>query len=153
MSIWTHVAGIIRIDAWPGIDPEPDFDEIIGRECLYESDDIVWKEMSNHPDCFLPKGSEGTLQKSVWINPYPSAARYTVSVFGDLRDHYSPNEIIRWFEKVCKRINDLGYWIRNAIITAENELNGCRSWVLNREFEDVCVLDECDEEGEGREYD
>lgn len=33
MSNWTHVAGIIRVDGMWGLD----FDEAIGKECLWES--------------------------------------------------------------------------------------------------------------------
>ena len=119
MSCWTHVAGVMRIDSLrldelEGSDNSVDFDKLIGKECLFDDDDSVWKEQEEHPENFLPMGSEGSLRKSVWINPDPShVAAYTVSIFGDLRDHYSAQSIIDWFKKKCDQ-----FWIRQAVITA-----------------------------------
>ena len=69
-------------------------------------------------------GSEGSLQISVWDNPDKNCANaYTVSIFGDLRDHDNPQEIINWFKS---KINNL--WIRQAVITVSNEWNGTFTW-------------------------
>ena len=63
---------------------------------------------------------------SVWVNPnLDSITSYTVSIFGDLRDHDDPDEIIDWFKDKCQN-NDLA--IRNAVIVAENSYNGGRVW-------------------------
>lgn len=128
MSNWTHVAGIIRIDyiKWEN-DPELNFDELIGKECLFESDSEIWEDAKNNPDKYLPMGSEGTLEKSVWINPKQyDVPRYAVSIFGDLRDHDNPQEIIDWFQKICNKLKNL---VRNAVITASNERNeDCLTW-------------------------
>ena len=126
MSNWTHVAGIVRIDGWVEDDHEMDFDKIFGKECLYESPDEVWRDLDEHPNDYLPFGDEGTLQKTVWINPHPECAdRYVVSIFGDLRRHDDPNEIVIWFKQIC---DNLGYDVRNACIVAQNERNGVASW-------------------------
>ena len=72
MSNWTHVAGIIRIDGLRCLDnvlDKPDFDEIIGKECLWESPEEVWDDAKKNPEKYLPMGSEGSLQKTVWVNP------------------------------------------------------------------------------------
>ena len=83
-----------------------------------------WREQEEHPERYLPMGSEGTLKMMVWTSPDPSdMARYTVSIFGDLRDHDSPQEIVDWFKD---KIKDL--WIRQATITVENECNGTVNW-------------------------
>ena len=137
MSNWTHVAGIIRIDDIRIGNTTPDFDKIIGKECLYESADEVWEDADKHPQDYLPMGSEGSLEKSVWINPDRSCiAAYTVSIFGDLRDHDDPNAIIRWFKdkirELCER-----FIIRQATITVDNEYNGTENWTFDyEEFEE-----------------
>ena len=120
MSNWTHVAGIIRVD---GIG-EPDFDEIIGKECLWGSPSEIWEDVEANPDKYLPMGSEGSLHKSIWENPDKDClAAYTISIFGDLRDHHSTSEIIDWFKKVCSQL-----WVRNAVITVDNEWNGTETF-------------------------
>lgn len=132
MSNWTHVAGVIRIDyiKWDEDTPELNFDELIGKECLlFDYFSEIWGDVDKNPDKYLPFGSEGTLQKSIWINPNTSCvARYTISIFGDLRDHNSPQEIIDWFKKIC---NKLGNSVRNAVVTASNEVNGNLTWSWN----------------------
>lgn len=117
MSAWTHVAGIIRIDDFR-FDKNDilDFDDIFGKECLWKSPMEVWDEQEEHPERFLPMGSEGSLQKSIWINPEINhIASYTVSIFGDLRDHYNAEGIIEWFKEKCKLVS-----VRNAVISVDN---------------------------------
>lgn len=117
MSYWTHVAAIFRVDCIRAIMPEPDFDELFGRECLWESPEETWDDTTEHPDRYLPMGSEGSLEKSVWINPDRSyMASYTVSVFGDLRDVSEPDGIERWFRDCCSKV-----WIRQAVCQIECE--------------------------------
>ena len=117
MSVWTHVAGVIRVDDIRLDDSLPNFDKIVGKECLFESSENTWCDMENNPNDYMPCGSEGTLKKSVWINPNKgSMAAYTISIFGDLRDYEKPQPIIDWFIKVCDRL-----YIRQAVITVETE--------------------------------
>ena len=125
MSNWTHVAGIIRVDAFRfGNDITKDFDKIIGKECLWDSPTEVWDDADDNPDEYLPMGSEGSLQKSIWINPDKhSMDSYTISIFGDLRDHDNVKEIIDWFKEKCKKL-----WVRNAVITVENEWYGTETY-------------------------
>lgn len=125
MSVWTHVAGIIRVDGIRRDDTdEIDFDAIIGKQCLWESPKEVWEDAEANPDKYLPMGSEGSLQKSVWENPNKNCLdQYTISIFGDLRDHYSTSDIIEWFKGKCKLL-----WVRNAVITVENELYGTETY-------------------------
>lgn len=130
MSNWTHVAGVVRIDAirLPGFD-ELDIEKHFGKECYWDSPVSVWDDARENPDNYLPMGSEGSLSKSVWINPdLHDVSSYTVTVFGDLRDHDSPDEIIEWFKEKCK-----GIAVRQATITVQNEMNGTKSWTY--EFE------------------
>ena len=60
---------------------------------------------------------------SVWDNPdTEDITAYTVSVFGDLRDHHSIEKIIKWFDEKCKKL-----WIRQAVITIYNEWYGTKT--------------------------
>ena len=132
MANWTHAAAIIRVDyiKFDEDTPELNFDEIIGKECLFDSDSETWDDAINNPDKYLPMGSEGTLQKIVWKNPdEDSIAAYTVSIFGDLRNHDSAQEIIDWFKKICDKLGDIA--VRNAVITAKNEKYGELTWSRN----------------------
>lgn len=122
MSIWTHVAGIIRVDGLRiDDDYNPDWDKIIGKELNCEDPKVVRKIRSDYiknPETFMPCGSEGSLKKVIWENPDKSSlAGYTVSIFGDLRDYSDLVKIEKWFTKVCSKL-----WIRDAVITADCEL-------------------------------
>jgi hypothetical protein len=126
MSNWTHVAGIIRVDRIRVDDDaeELDFDEILGKECLSDSSRKVWDDALKNPDKYMPMGSEGSLQKSVWVNPNKGHVdSYTVSIFGDLRDHDNISEIIDWFIEKCNLL-----WVRSAVITVENEWYGTKTY-------------------------
>lgn len=117
MSNWTHVAAIFRVD---GFYHDYDFTKIFGKELNFNDSKDKWRVSEKHPEQFLPLGSEGSLKMSIWENPDCSCvAAYTVSIFGDLRDHNSIDEIINWFDEKCK-----GIWIRQAVITVENEMYG-----------------------------
>ena len=130
MSNWSHAVGVIRIDAFRLSGEIPDFDTLIGKECLFSSPESVWDDMDKNPKAYLPMGSEGSLQKSIWVNPDIShMAAYTITIFGDLRDHHDPDDLIIWFKDKCKFINDSGVgFIRQAVITVGNEINGTRTW-------------------------
>ena len=140
MSVWTHVAATVRVD-WivDFAGREICFDEIFGRECLWDSPDEVWEEAREHPERFMPMGSEGSLNMSVWVNPDPSdAPRYAVTIFGDLRDYDDAEEIVRWFREKLKGICS----VRQAVITAETEYMETVSWtyIYEKDTEPVIVL-------------
>lgn len=130
MSTWTHVAGVVRVDAIrTGMETEVNWDDIFGKECLWESDPEIWKDADEHPDKYMPCGSEGTLQKTVWENPKKSCmAAYTVSIFGDLRDWYDADAIIDWFKRIVNDENLL--WVRSAAITVTNGQE-TKTWSIN----------------------
>lgn len=130
MSMWTHVCGSFRVDCMIGLEPEPNFEALFGKTCLFNSPMTLWNELDENPDAFMPCGSEGTLQMSVWKNPdRHSTAAYTVDVFGDLRDYNDPAEIMRYFCTVCKRL--ARYSIRQAVMTANNEGGEMQTAVLD----------------------
>ena len=127
MSNWTHVAAIFRVDCFSH--ENKDFTKIFGKELNYYDSYEKWDAAREHPEHFLPFGSEGSLQMSVWKNPNESCmAAFTISVFGDLRDHDSIEEIIKWFDEKCSKL-----WIRQAVITVENERNGIQTKTYSKE--------------------
>lgn len=142
MSNWTHVAAIFRCDVLKDWDNLPDeklddtLDRVFGKRVpiwpVDIDDEKSWSEFSasmkdafEHPDLYVPCGSEGSLQLVVWENPDNScAAHYTISVFGDLRDHHSNDAIKKWFLTACDKVTLL----RQATCTSYNEWSGVESW-------------------------
>lgn len=119
MSIWTHVAGVIRYDAVCALgETHPD----LGNTCTFGDDEAAWDK------CNVPCGSEGSLVISKWTNPSDtSLAAYTVSIFGDLRDYDDDQEIINYFN----RINN-SMVTRQAIFTISGgEQDDPRSYIFN----------------------
>ena len=128
MSIWTHVAAIVRIDDWRlfGEDDSQKYRRFFGKECLFESPEEVWDDFESNPENYLPGGSEGTLQSVIWVNPDTgTTTAYTLSIFGDLRDHEDVDAVIDWFKKKC---TDDTIWVRDACIVVRNEVHGYKSW-------------------------
>lgn len=113
MSTWTHVAGVIRIDALYSTE-EFVFKKSLGKFVTWESPEEVWDEFEKYPERFTPTGSEGGIQYSIWKNPKKNyLAKYTVSIFGDLRDYSNIKEIEDWFNSILYEKDLL---IRDAII-------------------------------------
>lgn len=130
MSNWSHVAAIIRIDDMQFFNQEvPNFEEIMGKTMDYE--DLPCYDYEYREEDFLPMGSEGSLKMTVWVNPDKShISSYTISIFGDLRDHDSTSKIIDWFKGKCKLIDEKFMGIRNACITVRNEWYGTETWAM-----------------------
>lgn len=139
MSIWTHVAGVIRIDGIYGvteeIGSEAMLDRLVGKVLDFNDELDRWHDADEHPEEFMPLGCEGSLKRSLWINPHMNAmARYTLSVFGDLRDYHDVNAVVEWFRNRCRQIhrgtNDefecMG--VRNAVITVECDDGNWAMW-------------------------
>ena len=122
MSVWTHVAGIIRVDSFRELEGDLDFTEIFGKELKYA--DSNFSDAYNHTDKYLPFGSEGSLKITIWDNPDKfQMAAYPVSIFGDLRDYDEPEKIIGWFKDKCSKL-----LIRDAVITARSSDSEPITW-------------------------
>lgn len=109
MSTWTHVCGVIRFDGLSilGESHEPD----CGNTCSFEDDSEAWDK------CNVPCGSEGSIQISKWTNPCSSSmARWTYSIFGDLRDYENDQEIIDYFNRIVD-----GKYVRQGCYSFEVE--------------------------------
>ncbi len=116
MSQWTHVNASFRLDSLGRMDDETII-KIFGKSVDYSHMDEIeydyeWEVVDKGK--YLPMGSEGTLEMSIWHNPNESCiASTTVSVFGDLRDYGSFNEIEEWFNRCCDAFGRFG--IRQAV--------------------------------------
>ena len=123
MSVWTHVAGVVRIDTIRCLNNvKPNFNKIFGKECLWDSKNSIWDDMNKKPSDYMPCGSEGSLRKIIWDNPNKNhASAYTVTIFGDLRDYEDTEYIVRWFKNCLKKCEEYNCWIRQATITVRTE--------------------------------
>lgn len=124
MSQWTHVNANFRLNSIGRI-PDEDLIKIFGKQVdYYGMSEIEYDENWNIKDKhkYLPIGSEGTLKMSIWHNPDTShLASTTVSVFGDLRDYNSFDEIEEWFNRCCD-----AFAIRQAVCQVEVEFCGVK---------------------------
>ena len=131
MSQWTHVNAIFRLDSSEKIEDE-EIISIFGKAIDYEHmGDVEYDEDCNvkNIEQYLPMGSEGTLEINIWHNPHKSdLASTTVSVFGDLRDYASFEEIEKWFNRCC----DI-FAIRQAVCQVNIEF--CGTKVFQREWD------------------
>jgi len=131
MSNWSHVSAIIRIDDFRLDESVPDFEKLFGKTMTFE--DLLETDDFSEED-YLPMGSEGSLRMSVHVNEDMSCiASYDVSIFGDLRDHDDPDELIEWFKGICRLAEDNFVGVRGACIAVENEINGLRTWAAGME--------------------
>lgn len=146
MSHWVHVAAIVRLDALR-LNNESFVDEIkahfgkstedyefdLKNEKKLEAYCKAMEEYSEHPDQWLPGGSEGTCEMHVYETPDTSRmAAYAVSIHGSLRDVDTGEHIIEWFQgKLSKKaLEDKHFWVRQAVITVEEEYTGqILTWV------------------------
>lgn len=113
MSQWTHVNAIFRLNSIGRISDEQII-EMFGKRVSYKGMSSIEYDEDyeiKNKEKYLPIGSEGTLERSIWHSEDESSlASTTVSIFGDLRDCGDFDEIERWFNKCCNRC-----WIRQAV--------------------------------------
>lgn len=128
MSCWTHVAGIIRVDS---ISRKINFEKLLGKQLKYDSPISDWEEADTYPDKYTPYGSEGGIQYSIWENPDKACmAKYSVSIFGDLRDFYDIDKIKEWFCDVLQAV-----WVRDAVLSINCDI--CSQKVIITQNDEV----------------
>ncbi len=132
MSIWTHVAGIVRVDGIGSVTPPiPKF-----NTWQWEDDDATIDA------CDVPAGSEGSLYVEIWEAKENSVAKYTVSVFGDLRDYDDEEAIIAFFNKITSK----GYapiGVRGGVFTVKVEGKSGRSFAwVDEEWKEMQAVEE-----------
>lgn len=130
MSQWTHVNASFRLDSFGRIE-DAEIINVFGKAVDFDHmDELEYDENweVKNKDTYLPMGSEGTLEMSIWHNPHESCmASTTVSIFGDLRDYDSFEEIEKWFNRCCDYFD-----IRQAFCQVNVEFRETR--VFQREW-------------------
>lgn len=110
MSVWTHVAGTIRID---------DFGVLVGQPTDFLK--VFIRDTWTHPNKNgnMPTGSEGSLDvEFIERNEEDSAAYFkTISIFGDLRDFNKEdcNLIREWWKNISMYCGEKCF-IRQAVL-------------------------------------
>lgn len=118
MSVWTHVAGIARIDSFDVI-PNETFEEKIGYVVKWESASWEWDLANTKPELFTPFGSEGGVNYSIIENKEEgSVDKYCVTFYGDLRNYDDVDAVECWFEKI---LYESGFMIRDAVLSIDLE--------------------------------
>lgn len=137
MSQWTHVAAIIRVDDLFGI--REDLIKVIGKpwkpygNSNYDYYDY-YPTVSTSKQCKLPCGSEGSLDVIISQNPNPQClAKWVVTIYGDLRDYGSSDEIRKWFIRLIRRLRKR-YSIRQAVCTVDVEYGQATSLLYDGNF-------------------
>lgn len=121
MSIWTHAAGIIRIDHLRSLDirPTPDFDNIF-KKFIYTDNLDISELRKAAEECNMPTGSEGSLDYKVIENPNENdICAYIVVIFGDLRDFGKDdvNKIKEWWKDTLSKFD----MVRQAVLQIQPE--------------------------------
>jgi hypothetical protein len=117
MSVWTHIAGIVRFDTMR---------HISGTGSLDDAKRLV--------ETGAPQGSELPIEFVPHENPMPEAlAAYAISFHGDLRDFGDSTADLERIEKWLNGIADgaavLRLAIRQMVVSAEVESLGTITWV------------------------
>lgn len=115
MSVWTHLAGIVRFDTLRH-----------GAVTIEKAAEFVRRD--------VPQGSELPVEFACHENPMRTAlAAYVISFHGDLRGFGSgPNDIpalVQWMERIANGASALFLSIRQMVVTAEVEFVGTHTWV------------------------
>ena len=103
MSFWTHVMATFETGYIE------DADEVFGKSCTW--DEMVaeydakgtWElsdEQTEHPERFMPCGSEGTLHRTIADN----GNKTVVTICGGLRDYVDEDAVAEWFKSCCSKL-------------------------------------------------
>jgi hypothetical protein len=97
MSQWTHVAGLIRIDAIEFLDGNirERLKSAFGNCVEYEDDQETWDI------CNVPCGSEGSVQYKIQKTATSDSQMSwgVVYIWGDLRDYQDAESIYNWIKQ------------------------------------------------------
>src|SRR4030067_305874 len=125
MSRWSHVAGVIRIDALPlhsncDVEWVAEVEKNLGKIVLFNSPRRLWDLPITEK---TPMGSEGGIQYTINLTGNKnSLTRGTITIFADLRDFGSLKDtktIVSWLNNAFEKIKSC--YIRQAIIQVEDE--------------------------------
>lgn len=112
MSQWTHIAGIIRIDAIPG------FTSLTTTE--------IQRRLENN----LPQGSEGPAKYKIELTgDLYSITWIAIFIWADLRDYKDHQAIFKWIQGICD-----GLLIRSCCVKIEIEFKG--KYIITEKYND-----------------
>ena len=144
MSVWTHIAAIIRIDS---------VGHIVGVSGATTENAV--KRVISLSD--IPAGSEGPAK---WdfariISDQYSTLFGNLIIYGDLRDYDDAVEIQEWLHDIIKKLEAAGLGVRGFAGSIEVETKGMYSMYLTRKADNSTVmrstwLDDSEEEHSGR---
>lgn len=126
MSVWTHVAGLIRIDSLP----------LAGLPYLHA------EALERLFLMGVPGGSEGPLRVVAWkARPLPESVVWGyLAIDGDLRDFGAEDlpKIPAWLNDVCRIVftPDNNAVLRQGVVQAEVEGAGAKVWAYDPEAEE-----------------
>lgn len=144
MSVWGHIAGMIRVDGMdlsladetyvppknPPVDigvMTPDYDYSATDKMSEEEQEAYYAERSRQwkaaEDSGIPMGSEGSITWE-WLahkrGDHQYDGRYVIS--GDLRDYEDAQPVFDWVQKIVEKIElTPGMWVRQVAIQVEIE--------------------------------
>ena len=113
MSFWTHVNGAIRVDSTPLTNEEV---KNLFKTCTFYGTEKEWLE------CNVPRGSEGSIEISIWFNPCEKDnRRMVITMFGDLRgyEEHQHEDFLEWLNKL---IDDNTLWVRDGVLTLNEKV-------------------------------
>lgn len=126
MSVWTHVAGVIRVDTITRTDAPS-----LGNTAFFEDDLSIWDKVD------VPWGSEGSIHiENFCDKTETSIARYHYHIWGDLRDFDNENvmeQFPTFLNRIVIRLKEKNAWIRQAIIQCEVEYWGTVLFTYNHD--------------------
>lgn len=125
MSLWTHFAGIVRVDTLCGDDTESmkavtnNIKGVLGKIITYE--DLCEADIDEELQTPLPNGREGSLRYQVLESEGRSVITHIVVLWGDLRDYgyNGDKEFVKdWWKKTLNAILKIDgvFSIRQAVL-------------------------------------
>lgn len=110
MSQWTHIAGIVRVDAILS-DQTKTIEGCFGKTCSYSDPESAWES------CTVPCGSEGSVQYRIERTGTENEMAWgCVYIWGDLRDYSDAQEIYKWLKAATKSL-----LIRSCVVKIDVE--------------------------------
>ena len=119
MSIWTHVAGCIRVDGFIDLSGSEDagvkekINSSMGKIINFADEDYT---------TIVPCGSEGSLKYKWLRNDHTSAINIgQLLIWGDLRDYSNVDEIEKWLTEIVTNLDKNHLYLRDGIVSVDVE--------------------------------
>jgi len=119
MSIWTHVAGCIRIDGF--IDQSGSEDGEVTEKINSSMGKIINFADKDYTTT-IPCGSEGSLKYKWLRNDHSGATNIgQILIWGDLRDYSNVDEIEKWLTEIVTNLDKNHFYLRDGIVSVDVE--------------------------------